>query len=268
MRQRLLVTSLPPNGAIGGDGVTGVDIVVLCFAHLSSAEQDDAYDRIVAVRLTRLADAEGETGEYLRAMRRVAGDRPSELTREAYQQGRLELADAGEAIPEFSRVVRHFGNWAAAKEALGLGDVTTVQRIDARYRSRVHGRRPHFTDAELTETLGRCVSEWGRVPLLSEYEEWRLKELALMRARGELARLPSGSSFVVATSPGNGRCSRTVTQLSRSTFAWSRPPSGARGWPRSTATAKRRCVRRSTIASPNSATRQLLGSSRLGGGVG
>jgi len=183
-------TALQP----AGHAVSGADVVVAGFALLTPADQEEAYARIVDVRLTRLVDADGDTGAFLRALRRAADLSAGELTREAYQRVRLELAKDGEELPEFSRVVRHFGSWARAKEALGLGDGTTVQKIEARFRSRRLGR-PQFSADELADALRRCVAEYGRVPLLSEYEEWRLKELALMRARGEIARCPSSACY-------------------------------------------------------------------------
>lgn len=174
---------------------SGVDVVVSSFASLGAAEQDEAYARIADVRLTRLADAEGETAEYIRALRSVADLAGGELTTSTYKRARHELLGRAEEIPDLSSVIRFFGSWALAKEALALNDVTTTKKIDARFRSRVAGRQRHFTREELADALARCVAELGRVPLLSEFEGWRGKELALMRARGEVARVPSASVF-------------------------------------------------------------------------
>jgi hypothetical protein len=174
---------------------SGVDVVVSAFASLAAEEQEEAYARIVDVRLTRLADAEGETAEYIRALRGAADLAGGELTTSTYKSARRELLSRGEGIPDLSSVIRFFGSWALAKEALALNGVSTTHKIEARFRSRVAGRQRHFMREELDDALARCVAELGRVPLLSEFGEWRGKELALMRVRGGVARVPSASVF-------------------------------------------------------------------------
>jgi hypothetical protein len=170
---------------------TAVDLLAAAYAGLSADEQEEAFMRIAEVRVARLAEAESETAVYVRALRVAAAHSDGTLSPDRYRVLRQALAAQGEELPEFSAVVRHFGTWSLAKEVIELSDVTTAKKIEARFRGRVSGRRPYFTDEELLEALKRCATALGRVPLLAEYDDWRLKELALMRTRGQWPRVAS-----------------------------------------------------------------------------
>lgn len=176
--------------------ISGPELVAVAFAELAPEEQEQAFARISDVRLTRLAGEEGATAEFIRSLRRVADCAGCELTPNLYRQVRRELVAAGEEIADFNAVSRHFGSWRKAKEALGLAEVTTARKIEARFRSRLRGKPHPFREAELEEAMRRCVGDVGRVPLLAEYDEWRQRELALARARGEpFHQVPSPSAF-------------------------------------------------------------------------
>jgi hypothetical protein len=174
---------------------SAVDLLVLAFALLGEAEQDEALVRLNDVRLTRLAEAEGEGARFLRGLRRVAELNGGELTPDVYKRTQRNLAREGEELPGLSAVIRHYETWSQAKEAVALSETTTAQLIDARFRARLRGRRPHYQQEELRESLARCAAELGRVPLASEYEAWRTKELALARTRGEVGRVPGVEAF-------------------------------------------------------------------------
>jgi hypothetical protein len=170
-------------------------LLCLAFAALVADEQDEVLVRLRDIQLTRLADAESEAATFLRALRRVAELNEGELTPEIYKRTRESLLRDGEELPYLSQLVRHFESWARAKEAVGLAETTTVELIEARFRARLRGHRPHFQEHELRESLHRCAAELGRVPLVSEYESWRTKELALARTRGEYGRVPGTECF-------------------------------------------------------------------------
>lgn len=177
---------------------SGSDLVAVAFATLTPDEQEEAFARISDVRLTRLAGEASETALFIRSLRRVAdvaGVAGDDLSPGIYRRVRGELVKAGEEVAEFSAVCRHFGSWSRGKEALGLSEVTTSLKIDARFRSRLMGRQRTFRLPELEEALKRCVDDLGRIPLLSEYDEWRQREVALERARGEARRVPSAAVF-------------------------------------------------------------------------
>jgi len=177
---------------------SGSDLVAVAFAALAPEEQDEAFARISDIRLTRLAGDASETARFIRSLRRVvevAKVANSDLSPAIYQSVRRELVEAGEEIAEINAIRRHFGSWRVAKEALGLSAVTTTLKIDARFRSRLMGRQRTFRLEELEEALSRCVDDLGRIPLLSEYDEWRQRELALQRTRGEARRVPSAAVF-------------------------------------------------------------------------
>jgi hypothetical protein len=174
---------------------SAVDLLVVAFATLVADEQDEALVRLNDVRLTRLAEAEGEGARFLRALRRIADLHGGELTPDIYKRTQAALIRDGEDLPSLSAVIRHYETWAQAKEAVALSATTTTQMIEARFRARLRGQRPHYQSEELRTALRRCVAELGRVPLVAEYEAWRTKELALTQARGELARVPGVESF-------------------------------------------------------------------------
>lgn len=117
------------------------------------------------------------------------------MTTTSYQAAWRQLRADGTHLPNVSSVIRFFGSWLTAKEALTLAEVTTSRRIEARFRARLNGLGPHFAGDELRDALVRCAEELGRPPLLAQYEEWRRKELALARNRGERGRVPSPSCF-------------------------------------------------------------------------
>jgi hypothetical protein len=175
--------------------LSAIDALVLVFSALPAAEQDEAHARIADARLTRLATEEDDTARFLAALRRVADLVDGELTTTNYQMVWRRLRDDGDDLPNVSSVIRFFGGWLAAKEALALAEVTTSRRIEARFRARLNGLGPHFAGEELRDALVRCAEELGRPPLLAQYEEWRRKELALARSRGERGRVPSPACF-------------------------------------------------------------------------
>jgi hypothetical protein len=174
---------------------SAVDLLCLGFAALSDSAQDEALVRLRDIQLTRLAEAEGEDAVFLRAVRRVAELNGGELTPDIYKRTREGLLAEGIELPNLSAVVRHYVTWAMAKEAVGLSETTTGQMIEARFRRRLRGLHPHYRLEELRDALARCVAAFGRVPLVSEYEEWRQKELSLARTRGEVARVPGVDCF-------------------------------------------------------------------------
>ena len=174
---------------------TAPELIAHAFAALPPEEQEEAFTRIVAVRVNRLAAQEDEKALFLRSMREVANASDGELTTEVYRETRRRLIADGAEIAEVNAVIRHFGSWRQAKEALGLSEVTTEARIEARFYSRLAGRQRTFRVEELEAALARCVADLGRVPLVAEYSEWRLRELALARTRGEDVRVPCAHVF-------------------------------------------------------------------------
>lgn len=172
-----------------------MDLLALAFAALDVEGQDEAFARITDIRLTRLACADSESAVMIKSLRRVADVADGELSPDIYRRVRRQLIEAGEEIHDFNTVSRHFGGWRLAKEALGLAEVTTPRKIDARFRARLRGRQRTFRQQELEQAMAECFAELGRVPLLAEYDEWRLGALTLARARGEDVRVPSASVF-------------------------------------------------------------------------
>lgn len=177
---------------------SGADLVAVAFAALAPDEQEEAFARVSDIRLTRIAGEASETALFIRSLRRVAdvaGVANDDLSPGIYRRVRRVLVEEGEEVAEFNAVCRHFSSWSRAKEAVGLSEVTTPLKIDARFRSRLMGRQRTFRLNELEEALRCCVDDLGRIPLLSEYDEWRQRELALQRTRGEARRVPCPAVF-------------------------------------------------------------------------
>lgn len=174
---------------------SAIDLLCLSFSALPADEQDETLVRLRDIQLTRLAVDEGQSAAFLRALRRVADLNGGELSPAMYKRTRQSLLRDGEELPYVTQVIRNFGSWARAKEAAGLSTTTTIDVIEARFRARMRGHRPHYREDELKETLHRCATELGRVPLVTEYDDWRKKELALARARGELGRVSCSEGF-------------------------------------------------------------------------
>lgn len=166
------------------------------FAALSDPEQEEALARITDLRLRSRAGEENETGQMLRSLLAVRDRLGHTPTPDDYRQAHAELLDQGVEIEPLSRVIKHFGSWRVAKEALQLSGVTTPRKIDARFRSRRLGKVWRYTEQTLQETLARCVADLGHLPQVAEFDHWRQRELDLARASGDDAlHLPSATPY-------------------------------------------------------------------------
>jgi len=176
-------------------GTPAAEIVAVAFAALTPDEQERAFGRISDLRLNRLAGEASETARLIRSLRRVAEVADADLSPDLYRVVRRELIAAGEEVAEFNALVRHFGSWRACKEALGLSEVTTPAKIEARFRARLLGKVHHYRAETLGEALKKCADDLGHVPLVIEYEHWRQREIELAKAQGQDLFLPSDSPF-------------------------------------------------------------------------
>lgn len=172
------------------------DIVAAGFSALSSDEQEEAFVKISDIRLTRLAGEDDEFALYVRSLRRVAEVASSfDLSPNTYRRVWRTLVADGEEIAELNGVIRYFGSWRQAKEALELSEVETPRKIEARFRGRLVGKVHRYREETLRETLARCNGDLGHVPLVIEFTHWRQRELELAKARGEELFLPSDSPY-------------------------------------------------------------------------
>ena len=176
---------------------SAIDVLLVTFSALTNDEQEAAFARLSELRLQRLAAGEGEMARHIASLRKVAEHvgRP-DLSVDEYRDAYKQLNAAGdEDVIELNKLIRFFGRWSSAKEALDLSATNTPLKIEARFRSRITGRPRQFREDELRQGLNDCANELGRVPLSAEYREWRQKEIELAKARGEDARLPSYEAF-------------------------------------------------------------------------
>jgi len=173
-----------------------VDLIAIAFAAMTDAEQDAALARLGEIVLRRDANAGSESERIIGSLARVAEALGRAPTPDDYKRVRTALADDGVELEPLSRVIRHFGSWRMAKEALQLSDVTTARRIDARFASRRLGKIWRYTEETLRDVMARAVAEIGHPPLVAEFEFWRERQLELARARGEDSlHLPSANPY-------------------------------------------------------------------------
>lgn len=183
-----------------GQPTRAVDLLVVAFEALTPPEQDEALNRCQASRLKRDADTRSQTEQVLASLQRVAelaGKAPTDLTSDDYRAAiQREIAGGGAGIEPLSRVIKHFGTWRQAKEALTLSNSSTALQIEARFACRRLGRVWRYPDAVLRETLRRCAAELGYPPQVGEFRAWRRREIELAQAQGNLdLHLPSLNSY-------------------------------------------------------------------------
>ncbi len=163
---------------------SAIELLVIVFQALPLALREEAFGRLAELRLEHQAAQETEAGRFLRSLTRAAELAGRLPTPDDYKDAARRLARRGEEIEPIGRVIRHYGSWRRAKEALDLSITTTAERIEARFRSRRLGKIWRYTDETLIETLRRCGDETGRAPLVGEFERWRARELELAHAEG------------------------------------------------------------------------------------
>lgn len=137
---------------------------MVLFETLSADEQEEAFARLGAKRTARRASEESYTERFLRSLCRAAEVAAGTNFAPAdYKSARAELAEQSEAIEPFSRLIRRWGTWLKAKEALALSETSTAWAIEARFRHRrtatapLLGRRARRDDAPLNGLLRRAA---------------------------------------------------------------------------------------------------------------
>jgi catechol 2,3-dioxygenase-like lactoylglutathione lyase family enzyme len=174
---------------------SATDLLIVAFSALAPEEQEEAFTKIAAAHLQRLAGEEDQTAHFLHSLQRVQQVAGGELTPGLYRAARAELRANGQEVVELNALIRYFGTWRQAKEALELSEATTPRKIEARFRSRLVGKVHRYREETLRETLERCAADLGHVPLIIEFEHWRQRELELAKAQGRELFLPSDSPY-------------------------------------------------------------------------
>jgi len=163
---------------------SAIDIVMGSIALLDETEQEDVFKRLSRRRLKRQTEDDGETGRMARSLRCVAEEVGRVPTVDEYRASERRRRGTDEAVEEANRIIRHFGSWRVAKEALDLSFTSSEAKIDARFAARRLGKVWAYSDKTLRETLERCVVHYGRPPQVAEFMWWRQREFELARAQG------------------------------------------------------------------------------------
>lgn len=171
------------------------DMLAILFEALQPDEQDAVFARLKELRLLRLAGEGSETERFIQALRRVQDEVIGEMSVTDYRALQPRLVQAGETIPPIGQVIKYFGSWKRAKEALLMSEDETASMIDARYRLRRAGKVHRYREETLRETLKRCAAYVGHVPLVVEFDLWRNRELQLAKAQGQDIALPSSGPY-------------------------------------------------------------------------
>jgi hypothetical protein len=176
---------------------SGPDLLLVAYAALAETEQDQVFERITRLRLERLAEDENETGRMLSSLRRVSQHLGQPPTTTSYREAWAELRGLGHEVENLNSVIRHFGSWRVAREALELADSNSPRRIDDRLRRRRRLDKVwRYTAETLAEVMTDCVGDLGLVPQVAEFEHWRRLRLDQARAQGDDAlQLPTSGPY-------------------------------------------------------------------------
>lgn len=182
---------------------TAVGLMITAFEALTSWEQLEVLRRLTELRLRSEADDLSEAERILASLHRVAdlaGKEPTQLTADDYRAAiQQEIRDGSASLEPLSQVMRYFGTWRLAKEALLIAsgpEQTPARRIEARFASRRLGRTWRYSESELRETLQRCATDLDKPPEVREFKAWRQRELEMARAQGDHQLcLPSINSY-------------------------------------------------------------------------
>jgi hypothetical protein len=177
-------------------GTSAIDIVMGSIALLDEGEQEEVLARLTQRRLERQTEDDSETARMVRSLRSVAEELGHTPTVTEYREAERRRRGTEEALEETNRIIRYFGSWRVAKEALDLSESSSVRKIEARFAARRLGKVWAYTEDTLRETLARCVAHYGRPPQVAEFEWWRQRELELARAQGDDAlHLPGSGPY-------------------------------------------------------------------------
>lgn len=175
---------------------SGAELLLAAFRALSADEQDQALRLMTDARLERDAEQGSETARFIASLVRAHEVAGPELSPGAYKAAQRHLQERGIEIEPIGRVIRHFGSWRRAKEALALSASESTLRIETRFRSRRLGKVWRYTEETLRDTVSRCASDLGHVPQVAEFDFWRQRELELAEAQGNDAlHLPSAGPY-------------------------------------------------------------------------
>lgn len=174
-----------------------IDVLLAAYNALSPGEREALFKRLSELRLRAVAAGEGETARHIASLRHVAQHLgKTDFSVDEYREAYKQLRTAGdESVIELNKLIRFFGRWSLAKEALDLSAINTAVKIEARFRARVAGRPRQFNEHQMRDALHDCARELGRTPLSEEYRKWRQKEIDLASARGDEAWLPSYNAY-------------------------------------------------------------------------
>jgi Homing endonuclease associated repeat len=171
---------------------TAVGLMIIGFEALTAWEQMEVLRRLTELRLRSESDDLSESERILASLQRVAdlaGKEPQDLTSDDYRAAiQQEIRSGGAGIEPLSRVMRIFGTWRLAKEALvlsGGSNPVPARRIEARFANRRLGRTWRYSEQELQDTLRRCADDLDKPPEVREFRAWRERELELARAQGD-----------------------------------------------------------------------------------
>jgi hypothetical protein len=137
------------------------DALLILFAALEEAEQLEVAERIATIRAISAVSQESASAPFIRSLRRVAEFIGHEPMVDEYKDACALLREGGEDIKGFSTIVRHFGTWRWAKEAMDLSKLTSIRNVEARFRHRRVNKIWRFSEETLRETLARVVAYYG-----------------------------------------------------------------------------------------------------------
>ena len=147
---------------------------------------------------TRRAGEDGKVALVPRSVKLVANEvgGAEELTSTSYRRGWKRLKERGQEVHNLHAVIKHFGSWRRAREALDLSASSSARAIEARFDKRRLDKVWRYTAESLRQALADCVETIGHVPQVAECDWWRQRHLELATAQGDDAKhLPSAGPY-------------------------------------------------------------------------
>lgn|GEM_PF-1159134 len=182
---------------VRGVGETSaVEALVAASRSLTEDEQDELCERLGDLRLRRRASADDELASFVKSIKRAAdhqGCQPAELTVDHYRDAKRGGLD----IEPLNRLLKRFGSWRQAREAVELAENQTLRAVEARLAKRqAKSKIWRYSTETLKTFFAEAVEHYGRVPMSSELDDYRERRLEIARAQGnDSLHLPQAGAY-------------------------------------------------------------------------
>jgi hypothetical protein len=168
---------------------TAVDVLFVAYRSLRDEEKEGLHEAVSQERFERQLGQEHELAGFLGSMRRaaeLAACDPADLTVTQYR----EVSKGRKDLRPLSQLLKRFGSWRQAKDALELSKDHSLRQVDLRLSQRqLKGKVWRYSEQTLKTFFAEAVEHYGgRVPMASELDAYRERCLEIAKAKGEQGR--------------------------------------------------------------------------------